>query len=178
MEELVACFCTKQIILAEIYGTVANTRFILARCVITAILHNHKHAGQNITWNGQLVRNNSLVTLSVVLQRVSASNGKQLPLVCQGITSGQWYEPNGVLFPLATPDPVSTPGGLGQRNGSGGVDLYRGGPAVFPHGVQCCTNTTITLCVGMYSDLTLAASVNLTTQNGINYGLSVAATCK
>ena len=60
---------------------------------------------------------------------------------------------------VATPDNVSTPGGLGQRNVSGGVELYRGTPVVFPHGVQCCTNTTITLCVGMYSDLTLAASV-------------------
>ena len=127
-----------------------------------------------------MVRNNSLVSLSAVLQRVSESNGPQYPLVCQGITGGQWYEPSGVLFPLATPDPVSTPGGLGQRNVSGGVELYRGTPPVFPHGVQCCTNTTITLCVGMYSDLKLAASqsVNLATSNGYNYALSVAATCK
>ena len=66
-------------------------------------------------------------------------------------------------------------GGYGQRNVSGGVELYRGTPSVFPHGVQCCTNTTITLCVGMYSDLTLAASVGLT---GTSYDLSVAATCK
>ena len=120
------------------------------------------------------------MTLSAVLQRVSASIGTLYPLVCQGITGGQWYEPNGVLFPLATPDPVSTPGGLGQRNVSGGVELYRGTPPVFPHGVQCCTNTTITLCVGMYTDLTLAQSpsVNLATSNGYNYILSVAATCK
>ncbi|KAL5486473.1 hypothetical protein EMCRGX_G018956 [Ephydatia muelleri] len=65
--------------------------------------------------------------------------------------------------------------GLGQRNVSG-VELYRGTPDVFTHGVECCTNTTITLCVGMYTDLTLAASVNLATSNGYNYALSVAAT--
>ncbi|KAL5479762.1 hypothetical protein EMCRGX_G023335 [Ephydatia muelleri] len=129
-----------------------------------------------ITWNGQIVNNNSLVSLSVVLQSVSAPNGTQYPLVCQGITGGQWYQPNGVLFPLATPDPVSTLGGYGQRNVSGRVELYRGTPSVFPHGVQCCTNTTVTLCVGMYSDLTQAASVNLPTSNGYNYALSVAAT--
>ncbi|KAL5486605.1 hypothetical protein EMCRGX_G019107 [Ephydatia muelleri] len=128
--------------------------------------------GQSITWNGQLVRNNSLVTLSVVPNRVSSSAPPQYPLVCQGNTGGQRYEPSGVLFPLAIPDPVSTPGGLGQRNVSGGVELYRGTPTVFPHGVQCCTNTTITLCVGMYSDLTLA--IYLAMSN--NYGLSVAAT--
>eukprot|EP00731_Ephydatia_muelleri_P018890 Em0011g930a len=134
--------------------------------------------GQNITWNGQVVRNNSLVTLSVVPSRVSSSAPPWYPLVCQGITGGQWYEPSGVLFPLATPDPVSTPGGLGQRNVSGGVELYRGTPLVFPHGVQCCTNTTITLCVGMYTDLTLAQSpsVSLPTSNGYSYALSVAAT--
>ncbi|KAL5486467.1 hypothetical protein EMCRGX_G018950 [Ephydatia muelleri] len=132
--------------------------------------------GQNITWNGQLVRNNSLVSLSIVPNRVSSSAPPQYPLVCQGITGGQWYEPNGVLFPLATPDPVSTPGGLGQQNVSGGVELYRGTPPVFPHGVQCCTNTTITLCVGMYSDLTLAASVSLPTSKGYSFALSVAAT--
>ena len=130
-----------------------------------------------------MVRNNGLVTLSVVLQRVSASNGTLYPLVCQGITGGQWYEPSGVLFPLAMPDneTVTLPrGGLGQRNVSGGVELYRGTPSVFPHGVQCCTNTTITLCVGMYSDLTLALSpsLSLPTSNGYSYGLSVAATCK
>eukprot|EP00731_Ephydatia_muelleri_P019055 Em0011g1095a len=69
-------------------------------------------------------------------------------------------------------------GGLGQRNVSGGVELYRGTPPVFPHGVQCCTNTTITLCVGMYSDLTLAQSpsLSLPTSNGYNYALSVSAT--
>ncbi|KAL5486530.1 hypothetical protein EMCRGX_G019023 [Ephydatia muelleri] len=132
--------------------------------------------GQSIPLNGQVFRNNSLVTLSVVLQRVNSTNTDLYPLVCQGITGGQWYEPNGVLFPLATPDPVSTPGGLGQRNVSGGVELYRGTPSVFPHGVQCCTNTTITLCVGMYTDLTLANATNLATSNGYNYGLSVAAT--
>ena len=98
--------------------------------------------------------------------------------MCQEITGGQWYDPSGVLFPLATPDPVSTPGGLGQQNVSGGVELYRGTPSVFPHGVQCCTNTTITLCVGMYSDLTLANAINLAIQNGYSYALSVAATCK
>eukprot|EP00731_Ephydatia_muelleri_P018839 Em0011g879a len=129
--------------------------------------------GQIITWSGQVVRNNSLVTLSVVSNRISTSYPPQYPLVCQGITGGQWYELNGVLFPLATPDPVSTPGGLGQRNVSGGVELYRGAPSVFPHGVQCCTNTTITLCVGMYSDPATAASVSLT---GYNNALSVAAT--
>ena len=143
----------------------------------------HTHTGQSITWNGQVVKNNSLVSLSSVQTRVSAipSPGLQYPLVCQGITGGQWYEPSGVLFPLAMPDMVNVTlprGGLGQRNVSGGVELYRGTPSVFPHGVQCCTNTTITLCVGMYSDLTLAASVDLTTSNGYNYALSVAATCK
>ena len=148
--------------------------------VMAAMVHNYTHTGQavGIIWNGTLVKNNSLVSLSSVPNRVSSSAPPQYPLVCQGITGGQWYEPSRVLFPLATPDPVSTPGGLGQRNGSGGVELYRGTPSVFPHGVQCCTNTTITLCVGMYSDLTLAASVNLTTSNGYNYALSVAATCK
>ena len=149
--------------------------------VMAAILHNHTHAGQSITWNGQVVKNNSLVSLSVVKQRVNSPNTDLYPLVCQGITGGQWYEPSGVLFPLAMPDMVNVTlprGGLGQRNVSGGVELYRGTPPVFPHGVQCCTNTTITLCVGMYSDLTLAASVNLTTSNGYNYALSVAASCK
>ena len=121
------------------------------------------------------VANNSLVTLSVVLQRVSVVSGSLFPLVCEGITGGQWYQPNGALFPLATPDPVTTPGGLGQRNVSVGVELYRGTPYDFPHGVQCCTNTAITLCVGMYTDLTLAASSGLT---GRSYDLSVAATCK
>ena len=126
------------------------------------------------------VANNSLVTLSVVQQRVSAVSGSRFPLVCKDITGGQWYQPNGALFPLATPDPVTTPGGLGQRNESVGVELYRGTPSVFPHGVQCCTNTTNTLCVGMYSDLTLAAdsSVNLSLSAGASYALSLAATCK
>eukprot|EP00731_Ephydatia_muelleri_P018888 Em0011g928a len=150
--------------------------YVLAYTVLCVL--PHLSSGQNVTWNGQVVRNNSLVSLSVVPNRVSSSAPPQYPLVCQGITGGQWYEPSGVLFPLATPDPVSTPGGLGQRNGSGGVELYRGGPSVFPHGVQCCTNTTITLCVGMYSDLTLAQSpsVSLPTSNGYSYALSVAAT--
>eukprot|EP00731_Ephydatia_muelleri_P025777 Em0017g860a len=131
--------------------------------------------GQSITWNGPVVRNNSLVSLSAVPNRISSSAPPQYPLVCKGITGGQWYEPNGVLFRLATPDPV-TLGGYGQRNVSGGVELYRGSPDVFPHGVQCCTNTTITLCVGMYTDLTLAASVSLAISNVNNYALSVAAT--
>ena len=146
-----------------------------------AILHNHTHTGQSITWNGQVVKYNSLVTLSVVKQRVNSTNTDLYPLVCQGITGGQWYEPSGVLFPLAMPDMVNVTlprGGLGQRNVSGGVELYRGTVSVFPHGVQCCTNTTITLCVGMYTDLTLANATNLATSNGYNYGLSVAATCK
>ena len=73
---------------------------------------------------------------------------------------------------------ATTPGGLGQRNVSRGVELYRGTPSVFPHGVQCCTNTTITLCVGMYTDLTLAAPVNLAASAPTSYALSVAATCK
>ena len=70
-----------------------------------------------ITWNGQVVRRSSLVTLLAVLQRVSASNGTLYPLVCQGITGGQWYDPSGVLFPLAMPDMVNVTlprGGLGQ----------------------------------------------------------------
>ena len=121
------------------------------------------------------VANNSLVTLAVVLQRVSVVSGSLFPLVCEGITGGQWYQPNGVLFPLATPDPVTIPGGLGQRNVSVGVELYRGTASVFPHGVQCCTNTTITLCVGIYTDLTLAASVPIAPTS---YVLSVAATCQ
>ena len=126
-----------------------------------------------------MVANNSLVTLSVVPNRVSTlATVNQYPLVCQGIAGGQWYEPNGVLFPLATPDPVpDSTGGYGQRNVSAGVELYRGGVFVFPHGVQCCTNTTITLCVAMYSDLNLAASVSLPTTS-TSYILSVAATCK
>ena len=121
------------------------------------------------------------MTLTVVPNRVSSSAPPRYPLVCQGITGGQWYEPSGVLFPLAMPDMVNVTlprGGLGQQNVSGGVELYRGTPPVFPHGVQCCTNTTITLCVGMYTDLTLAASVSLAISNGYNYALSVAATCK
>ena len=128
-----------------------------------------------------MVANNSLVTLSVVPNRVSTlgQSASQYPLVCQGIAGGQWYEPNGVLFPLATPDPVpDSTGGYGQRNVSAGVELYRGGVVVFPHGVQCCTNTTITLCVGMYTDLTLEASVSLSTSALTSYALSVAATCK
>ena len=98
--------------------------------------------------------------------------------MCEGIAGGQWYQPNGALFPLATPDPVNAPGGLGQRNVSFGAELYRGTPYDFPHGVQCCTNTTITLCVGMYTDLTLAASSGIATSATSGYALSVAATCK
>ena len=125
-----------------------------------------------------MVANNSLVTLSVIPSRVSVVSGSQFPLVCEGITGGQWYQPNGALFPLATPDPYTTPGGLGQRNVSVGVELYRGSPSDLPHGVQCCTNTTITLCVGMYTDLTLAASSGIATSTPTSYALSVAATCK
>ena len=98
--------------------------------------------------------------------------------MCRGVTGGQWYQPNGDLFPLAMPDPVTTPGGYGQRNGSGGVELYRGTPYDFPHGVQCCTNTSITLCVGMYSDLRLAAASGIAASGTTGYVLSVAATCK
>ena len=119
------------------------------------------------------VANNSLVTLAVVLERVSVISTSLFPLVCEGITGGQWYQPNGAMFPL---DPITIPGGLGQRNVSVGVELYRRTLSAFLHGVQCCTNTTITICVGMYTDLTLAASsgINGTT----SYALSVAATCK
>ena len=133
----------------------------------------HTHTGQTvgITWNGTMVANNSLVTLSVVLQRANIVPGPLYPLVCQGITGGQWYEPNGTLYPAALP--ITTPGGYGQLNGS----LYRATPSVFPHGVQCCTNTTVTLCVAMYSDLNLAASVSLP-NTSTSYILSVAATCK
>ena len=122
-----------------------------------------------------MVANNSLVTLSVVLQRASMEPGPLYPLVCQGIEEGQWYEPNGILYPA-----VNNTGGYGQLIVSEGVELYRGTPDVLPHGVQCCTNTTITLCVGMYSDLTLATSkpVDLYNTNNANYYLSVAATCK
>ena len=127
------------------------------------------------------VANNSLVTLSVVANRVSTLglSAHQAPLVCQGIAGGQCYEPNGALYPLATPDPVLySTGDYGQRNESAGVELYRGTPVVFPHRVQCCTNTTITFCVGLYTDLTLANSVDLSTAAYTNYTLSVAATCK
>ena len=148
-------------------------------------MHDHfiSPSGQpRITWNQNglflIAANNSLWSLSVVPNRVNTYNQSafQKPLVCEGITGGQWYQPNGALFPLATPDPVTTPGGLGQRNVSVGVELYRGTPSVFPHGVQCCTNTTITLCVGMYTDLTLAASSGI--HGTTSYALSVAATCK
>ena len=117
------------------------------------------------------------MSLSVVLPKVDAVATPQYPLLCQGITGGQWYQPSGAPFLLAT-DPVTTPDVLGQRRVPGGVELYRGTLSTFPHGIQCCTNTTITLCVGMYSDLRLATSANLATLNGTNYGLSVAATCK
>ena len=140
-----------------------------------------RHTGQTvgIFWNVNLmVANNSLVTLSAVLPRVSATSTQQFPLVCEGITGGQWYQPNGALFPLATPDNATIPQSWGQRNASRGVELYRGTPYDFPHGVQCCTNTTITLCVGMYSDLTLAASSGIAASGTMGYTLSVAATCK
>ena len=139
--------------------------------------HTHTHTGQTvgITWNGTMVANNSLVTFSVVAPRVNASSPSQYPLVCQGIAGGQWYEPNGTLYPAALP--ITTPGGYGQQNVSTAVELYRGTPFDFPHGVQCCTNTTVTLCVAMYSDLNLAASVSLP-NTSTSYILSVAATCK
>ena len=124
------------------------------------------------------VANNSLVSLSVVTSNASAPSAAQYPLVCEGITGGQWYQPNGALFPLATLDNATTPQSWGQKNVSRGVELYPGTPSVFPHGVQCCTNTTITLCVGMYSDLTLAASSGIATSAPTSYALSVAATCK
>ena len=77
-----------------------------------------------------MAANNSLWSLSAVPNRVNTydQSAYQKPLVCEGITSGQWYQPNGALFPLATPDPVTTPGGLGQQNVSVGVELYRGVP--------------------------------------------------
>ena len=138
------------------------------------------HTGQTagITWNGKTVGNNSLVTLAVVLQRVSVVTTTLFPLVCEGITGGQWYQPNGALFPLATPDNTTIPQSWGQRNVSRGVELYRGTPYDFPHGVQCCTNTTITLCVGMYTDLTFAASSGIAASGNMGNTLSVAATCK
>ena len=147
-------------------------------------MHDHfiSPVGQpRITWNQNelfvMAANSSLWSLSAVQNRVSTSNQSAYmkPLVCEGITGGQWYQPNGALFPLATPDSV-TMGGLGQRNVSRGVELYRGTPYDFPHGVQCCTNTTITLCVGMYTDLTLANASGII--GTTSYNLSVAATCK
>ena len=142
-------------------------------CLFDFFVHMHTLTGQivRVYWNGVNVANNSLVTLSAVQSRVTDISGSQFPLMCQGIAGGQWYQPNGVLYPL----PIATPGGYGQRNVSAGVELYSGTPSDFPHGVQCCTNTSITLCVGMYTDLTLASSVNL---SATNYALSVAATCK
>ena len=78
--------------------------------------------------------------------------------ILREIEGGQWYEPSGVLFPLAMPDMVNI---------------------TLPRGVQCCTNSTITLCVGMYTDLTQADSpANLTMTNPISYALSAEATCK
>ena len=156
----------------------------IAACLfqISTSLFHIKHTGQTfgITWNGIGVANNSLITLSVVTNRVSTlgQSMAQSPLTCLGIAGGQWYKTNGVPFPLATPDPTITPGGLGQRNVPGGVELYRGTPSVFPHGIQCCTNGTTALCIGMYSDLTLAESINLQTSSVINYALSMAAACK
>ena len=125
------------------------------------------------------VANNSLVTLSVVTNRVGTLNlsAYQAPLLCQGIAGGQWYQSNGALFPLAQ-DPVTTPGGLGQRNVSKGVELFRGTPYDFPHGVQCCTNATISLCVGVYTDLTLAAASGIATSAPNVHARSIAATCK
>ena len=120
-----------------------------------------------------MVANNSLVTLSVVQQSANIAPGPLYPLLCQGIAGGQWYEPNGILYPA-----VNNTGGYGQLIVSEGVELYRGTPDVLAHGVQCCTNTTITLCVAMYSDLTLAVSVSLYNTSTASYALSVAATCK
>ena len=125
-----------------------------------------------------MVANNSLVSLSVVASRVNGTSQSQPPLVCQGIAGGQWYESKEAIFPLATPDPVTTPGGLGQLNVSAGEELHIETPDDFKYGILCCTNTTITLCAGIYSDLTYAASHNLSTMNPANYSLSVAATCK
>ena len=124
------------------------------------------------------VANNSLVTLTVVLQRVSVVSASLFPLVCEGVTGGQWYQPNGALFPLATPDSVTPVQTWGQRNVSRGVELYRGTVFESPNGVQCCTNATITLCVRMYTDLILAAASGLATNAPTSYVLSVAATCK
>ena len=138
----------------------------------------HACTGQTvgITWNNMTVANNSLVTLAVVLQRVNTTNTMPglYPLVCQGIAGGQWYDPNGVLY--QTESAASTPEGS-QLNISQGVELFRGVARYFPHGVQCCTNTTTTLCVGMYTDPIFAA-INLATGNPISFALSVAATCK
>ena len=105
-------------------------------------------------------------------------SGTLFPLVCEGMTGGQWLQPKGALLPLATPDNVTTPHAWGQTNMSCGVVLYRGAPSDFPYGVLCCTNTTVTFCVGMYSDLTLAASSGLVTSAPNSYALSVAATFK
>ena len=112
-----------------------------------------------------MVNNNSLVDILVVLPTVNTKNGSQYPLVCEGIKGGQWYQPNGTQFPLITKNAL---GGLGQRNVSGKVELFSGNTTFFPHGVQCCTNTTTTLCVGMYTPVV----------NSTNDALSVAATCK
>ena len=148
-------------------------------------MNSYPLTGQpRITWNYNVlfvtVANNSLVSLSAVTPRVSTLNSTatQYPLVCEGIAGGQWYQPNGALFPLATPDTVTPSQSWGQRNVSRGVELYRGTPSDFPHGAQCCTNTTITLCVGMYTDLTLAASSGIAASGTMGYALSVAATCK
>lgn len=118
-----------------------------------------------ITWNATTIKNNSLVALSVVLPSVGTKNGTQYPIVCKGITGGQWYQPNGALFPLVT-NATSIVENISQYNASGGVQLYNGNPPSFPRGVQCCTNTTTTLCVGIYSNITT------------NDTLSEAATCK
>ena len=120
-----------------------------------------------------MIANNSLVSLTVVIQRanIALGSGGRYPMVCQGIAGGQWYDPNGVLYPTADPN---INGGYGQLNGT----LYRGSPVTFPgYGAQCCTNTSITLCVGLYADLVLAAAAPLPTTS-TSYMLSVAATCK
>ena len=91
--------------------------------IISVIISCPPTGQPRITWNQfyslfVMIANNSLVSLSSATPRVSVlySTAAQYPLVCEGKTGGQWYQPNGALFPLATPDPITTPGGLGQRN--------------------------------------------------------------
>eukprot|EP00731_Ephydatia_muelleri_P019059 Em0011g1099a len=128
---------------------------------------------QSIIWNGQVVRNNSLVTLSVVQNRFSSSAPPYYPLLCQGITGGQWYEPSGVLFTLTLYQLLEV--WVNKMCQSRAVSwnssclptwcsmLYQ------YHHHSLCWND---------SDLTLAQSpsVSLPTSNGYNYGLTVAAT--